>query len=165
MNKAYLLIGGNLGAVKTNLQRARSEISRRIGRVLAASSLYQTAAWGLEDQPDFLNQVLIIQSERSAADMLTIMLQIEQDLGRVRKIKNGPRLIDIDLLFYNDQIINSAAPDLKVPHPLLHTRNFTLYPLAELSPELVHPVLKKTIDALLKECPDSLQVTRLAQDE
>lgn len=161
MNKAYLLIGGNLGAVKSNLQRARAEIINRIGSISAASSLYQTAAWGLKDQPDFLNQVLIIQSELSAADMLTNILQIEQDLGRVRKIKNGPRLIDIDLLFYNDQIINSAAPDLKVPHPLLHTRNFTLYPLAELSPELVHPVLKKTIAALLKESPDRLAVTKL----
>jgi len=161
MNKAYLLIGGNLGAVKSNLRRARAAITAQIGPVSAASSIYQTAAWGLEDQPDFLNQVLIVNTELSATDMLAAMLQIEKDLGRVRKFKNGPRLIDIDLLFYNDQVISSEVPDLKVPHPLLHTRNFTLYPLAELAPGLVHPVLKKSVADLLRQSPDNLAVTKL----
>lgn len=165
MNKAYLLIGGNLGDIKSNLQQARSAIINRIGPIAAASSLYQTAAWGLEDQPDFLNQVLLVRTALSATDMLIIMLQIEQDLGRVREIKNGPRLIDIDLLFYNEQIINSVTPDLKVPHPLLHTRNFTLYPLEELAPEFVHPVLGKTMADLLKESPDDLAVKKLPLDE
>jgi len=161
MNHAYLLIGGNLGTVKENLTHARKHIEQRIGAILKASGLYQTAAWGLENQPDFINQVLLIASELSAADMLTTMLDIEYALGRVREIKNGPRLIDIDLLLYNQDVIRLEVPDLTVPHPLLHTRNFTLYPLAELAPAFIHPVLHKTIQELLNESPDSLAVKRL----
>ena len=161
MNHAYLLIGGNLGTVKENLTHARKHIEQRIGAILKASGLYQTAAWGLENQPDFINQVLLIASELSAADMLTTMLDIEYALGRVREIKNGPRLIDIDLLLYNQDVIRLEVPDLTVPHPLLHTRNFTLYPLAELAPAFTHPVLHKTIQELLNESPDSLAVKRL----
>ena len=161
MNHAYLLIGGNLGAVRENLQSARQHIEQRIGAITHASSLYQTAAWGLEDQPDFLNQVLQVSSELSAADMLRIMLDIEQVLGRVRKIKNGPRPIDIDLLFFNEDIIDLKEPDLTVPHALLHTRNFTLYPLSEIAPDYVHPVLGKKVSELLKQSEDSLPVKKL----
>lgn len=159
MNKAYLLIGGNLGRVKEHLAAARQQIGKRVGRVAACSSLYQTAAWGLEDQPDFLNQVLLVHTDMAAPEMLKTMLEIEQELGRVRKIKNGPRLIDIDLLFFNNEVID--LPQLRVPHPLLHTRNFTLFPLEELAPELTHPVLHKTVRELLTESPDRLPVKKL----
>lgn len=162
MNKAYLLIGGNLGQVKENLANARRSIEAQIGSIQAASCLYQTAAWGLEDQPDFLNQVLLVHSDMAAPALLAAMLHIEQQLGRVRDIKNGPRLIDIDLLFFNDEIIE--LPDLKVPHPLLHTRNFTLFPLAELAPDLVHPVLHKSVQELLADSPDRLAVKKLTRD-
>ncbi|SEA65307.1 2-amino-4-hydroxy-6-hydroxymethyldihydropteridinediphosphokinase [Arachidicoccus rhizosphaerae] len=161
MNHAYLLIGGNLGKIKENLQNARELIGQKVGAVSKASSLYQTAAWGLEEQPDFINQVLLVDSELPAADMLITMLDIEQVLGRVREMKNGPRLIDIDLLFYNDEVIHLTRPDLTVPHPLLHTRNFTLYPLAEIAPDFVHPVLHKKIRTLLQQSPDALPVKKL----
>ncbi|UAY54066.1 2-amino-4-hydroxy-6-hydroxymethyldihydropteridine diphosphokinase [Arachidicoccus terrestris] len=159
MNKAYLLIGGNLGRIKENLAKARAQIEDEIGSIEAASSLYQTAAWGLENQPDFLNQVLLIYTEMTAEEMLGKMLRIEQRLGRIREIKNGPRVIDIDLLFFNDQRID--LPHLKVPHPLLHTRNFTLFPLFELAPDLLHPVLNKTVRELLAQSPDTLPVQKL----
>lgn len=159
MNKAYLLIGGNLGRVKENLAKARAQIEGEIGSIEAASSLYQTAAWGLENQPDFLNQVLLIYTEMTAEETLRKMLRIEQRLGRIREVKNGPRIIDIDLLFFNDQMID--LPHLKVPHPLLHTRNFTLFPLFELAPDFLHPVLKKTVRELLAQSPDTLAVQKL----
>ena len=162
MNNAYLLIGGNMGQVKVNLALAKSAIEERVGVIMGTSSLYQTAAWGVKDQPDFLNQVLWVDTQWPATTVLKIVLTIENELGRVRKEKNGPRVIDIDLLLYNDQIIN--LPELKVPHPRLHTRNFTLFPLAELAPGLKHPVLGKTMQQLLDQSPDDLEVKRLSGD-
>ena len=159
MNKAYLLIGGNMGLVRENLALARERLEQKVGHITRTSSIYQTAAWGLEDQPDFLNQVLLIESALGAEDMLHEMLSIELQMGRVRNTKNGPRLIDIDLLFFNDAIID--LPDLKVPHPLLHTRNFTLLPLVELAPDLIHPVLGKSIRQLTNESPDQLSAVKL----
>lgn len=159
MNKVYLLIGGNMGQILNTLATARAAIEREIGHITKVSALYQTAAWGLADQPDFVNQVLLVETGLSANACLRLMLEIEQKLGRIRKIKNGPRAIDIDLLFFNRDIIDEPA--LQVPHPLLHTRNFTLYPLVEIAPEFVHPVLKESIKVLLQKSPDDLPVTRL----
>ena len=159
MNKGYLLIGGNLGRVADNLALARELLEQRVGRILVASSLYKTAAWGVEDQPDFLNQVLLVASSLAAEPMLREMLMIENEMGRVREMKNGPRLIDIDLLFFNDAIID--LPHLKVPHPLLHTRNFTLMPLVEIAPDLIHPVLGKSVRELTNESPDKLSAQKV----
>lgn len=159
MNKAYLLIGGNLGDISANLKVARGQLEQKVGTITAASACYQTSAWGLEDQPDFLNQVLLITTTLSAFDCLKQMQLIENDLGRVRMQKNGPRVIDIDLLFFNAAVIQS--PHLTVPHPLLHTRNFTLVPLAEIAPDLMHPVLHKTITELLAVSTDSLPVQKM----
>ena len=149
MNKAYLLIGGNLGDIPVNLQSARERLEQLIGPIVQSSAYYQTSAWGMEEQPDFLNQVLLIETKLSAFACLEQMQLIENELGRIRVEKNGPRLIDIDLLFFNDVVIRS--PDLTVPHPLLHTRNFTLVPLVEIAPDLSHPLLQKTMTELLKE--------------
>ena len=148
-----------MGLVRENLATARDFIEKRIGPIVKASSIYQTAAWGLEDQPDFLNQVLFVHASLGAEAMLAEMLAIEQLMGRVRELKNGPRLIDIDLLFFNEEIID--LPHLKVPHPLLHTRNFTLLPLVEIAADLVHPVLGKSIKVLTIQSPDTLAAKRL----
>ena len=159
MNKAYLLTGGNLGNPMAMLQGAKTAIAQRCGAVVQASALYRTAAWGMEDQPDFLNQVLLVCTPLDAHALLAIHLEIEKEMGRLRKEKYGPRLLDIDILLFNDFIIDT--PELKVPHPQMAFRRFVLVPLAELAPNLVHPVKKITIQEMLAQCPDPLYVHKL----
>ena len=106
MAKTFLLLGGNLGDRKENLQKASDEIEERVGSLLDSSALYETEAWGLEDQPDFLNRVLLVETVLSPEELLFTCLEIEKDLGRVRKKHWGERLIDIDILFIDDRIIN-----------------------------------------------------------
>lgn len=159
MNTAFLLIGGNLGNRLQHLAKARSLIHQRCGNIIKTSSLYETAAWGELQQAAFLNQVLMIHTLLSARGLLTCLLTAEQKMGRVRKQKSGPRTIDIDLLFFNDAKIE--APGLEVPHPRLHQRRFVLEPMNEIAPDLVHPVLNKTISQLLGDCKDELAVQKL----
>jgi len=158
MNKAYLLTGGNMGDRQENLATAYECIGQQCGDITSASSLYETAAWGKNDQPSFLNQVLEIQTSLSPRQLLKKILHIEKQIGRVRKEKYGPRIIDIDILLFNDEIYN--YPSLKIPHPELQNRRFALVPLAEIAPESIHPVFKKTITELLAICPDKLEVSR-----
>ena len=159
MNKAYLLTGGNLGNPRSMLIHAKAAIAQRCGEVVQASALYRTAAWGKEDQPDFLNQVLLLHTLLDAQTLLAKLQEIEQETGRERKEKYGPRLLDIDILLFNDCIINT--PLLKVPHPQMAFRRFVLVPLAELAPHLVHPIQKITIAEMLAQCPDPLYVHKL----
>ena len=159
MNTAYLLTGGNIGNRKDNLAIAWKHISVQCGHIINSSSLYETAAWGKTDQPAFLNQALEIQTELTAPQLLKKLLNIEKQTGRVRKEKYGPRIIDIDILLFNDEIHN--FPLLKIPHPEMQNRRFVLEPLAEIAPEIIHPVSKKTIVELLAICPDKLEVSRL----
>ena len=159
MNQTYLLIGGNLGNRRENLEKAMELIAAGSGKIERTSSLYETEAWGLEDQPAFLNQVLFLSTQLDPRQLLLANLDIEHQMGRARKEKFGPRLIDIDILFFNNEIIN--IPELTIPHPQLHLRRFTLEPLYEIAPDLVHPVLKKTISELLVQCPDPLVVKKL----
>ena len=159
MNKAYLLIGGNLGDRKANLSKANELISEQCGVITKASSLYETAAWGITDQPSFLNQALEISTSLNAKQLMRKILKIEKMMGRKRKEKFGPRIIDIDILFYEDEIHDITF--LKIPHPELQNRRFVLVPLAEINSEIQHPVLKKTIAELLEECPDNLEVTKI----
>lgn len=156
MNIAYLLTGGNMGNREENLAIAEQEIIACCGTLIQSSSIYETAAWGKTDQPAFLNQVLMIHTPLTAQQLMHSILNIEEKLGRVRKEKYGPRIIDIDILLFNDEIINT--PDLKIPHPQMQNRRFVLAPLAEIAGSIVHPVLQKTIDKLLRECPDELPV-------
>jgi 2-amino-4-hydroxy-6-hydroxymethyldihydropteridine diphosphokinase len=156
MNKAYLLIGGNLGDREANLARAVKGIAARCGHVLAASSLYVTAAWGKEDQPDFLNQALLVGTAYGAERLLEELLAIEQEMGRKRQEKYGPRTIDIDILLFNQDILHTAH--LQVPHPRLSERRFALVPLAEIAGEQRHPVTGMSMNELLASCPDSLPV-------
>lgn len=155
-NGVYLLSGSNLGDRMANLARALELIEERTGKVLAQSQLYETAAWGIEKQPPFLNQVLEIGTSLTPPDLLQTLLEIEKKLGRQRIQKWGERLIDLDILYYGKTVIDE--PELKVPHPHIPERRFTLIPLCELAPLLVHPVLKKNQLQLLKECPDRLEV-------
>lgn len=159
MNKAYLLTGGNLGERDKNLRQAREQIILTCGAIVMQSALYETAAWGKRDQPRFLNQALVVETGLPPEVLLRNLLSIEDQIGRVRKEKFGPRLIDIDILFYDDVVLNTPA--LKLPHPEVQNRRFALTPLAEISPALVHPVLGKTISQLLDECMDELEVFRL----
>jgi 2-amino-4-hydroxy-6-hydroxymethyldihydropteridine diphosphokinase len=158
MNKAYLLTGGNLGNRKENLQRAKELIALHCGEVVKASSLYETAAWGNTDQPDFLNQALEIHTPFNAKQLIRRILKVEKKMGRIRKEKYGPRIIDIDILLFNLEKFN--LPFLQIPHPQMQNRRFALLPLAEIAGDAIHPVLKKSIAVLLKECPDTLEVKK-----
>lgn len=160
MNTAYLLIGGNVGNRKNNLQKAIQLINESCAEIIEQSSIYQTAAWGVTDQPDFFNQVLVLQTALQPQQLLTQLLLIEEKMGRIRTIKMGPRTIDIDILLMNDLIINS--PSLTLPHPALPQRKFALIPLNEVAPTLIHPVEKKTITALLQLCTDTLNVQKIS---
>lgn len=158
MNDAYLLTGGNAGDRLANLQQARDKIQKVAGAVLKESAIYETAAWGLTAQNAFLNQALLVSTSLEAEELLKTLLLTEQELGRKRIEKMGPRTIDIDILFYKNEIISSAA--LTVPHPEIANRRFVLIPLNEIAPDFVHPVLQKTISQLLKICPDKLEVKK-----
>ena len=158
MNRVVLLLGSNIGERIQHLQTAVHEINRLLGKSIQQSSIYETAAWGNIKQEKFLNQVIIIQSEFDAEEILRKILMIEEKIGRKRTMKWEARIIDIDILFFNDEIISNDH--LVIPHPNLHERKFTLVPLAELIPGYYHPVLKKTISALLLEIKDSLDVIK-----
>ncbi len=158
MNKIYLLLGSNMGDSRRQLDTAIRHIETAIGKVTRISSLYVTAAWGNTNQPDFLNQVIIVASALDAATAIKNILLIEEKMGRVRTVKNAPRIIDIDILFFNHDIIQ--LPNLTVPHPEIQNRRFVLIPLNELSPQMKHPVLKKTIHQLLADCKDELDVKK-----
>ncbi len=159
MNKVYLSIGGNLGKRRANLAKAVFLISQQIGSIIALSDLYETKAWGIENQPDFLNQALIVETTLSPLQVLKNALAIETKMGRKRERKWYTRLIDIDLLFFEQQVIKTD--DLTLPHPFLQERNFVLVPLAQIAPNFIHPISQKSIQELLKTCPDVLKVVKL----
>jgi 2-amino-4-hydroxy-6-hydroxymethyldihydropteridine diphosphokinase len=154
--QAILASGTNLGDKAANLQQATQFLSEQAGALLAVSSIYQTEAWGIHDQPAFYNQALIIDTILAPRDLLECLLSIERQMGRERRIKWGERLIDLDILFYEDLVLQT--PDLQIPHPFLQARNFVLQPLLEIAPDFVHPVLQKDIRTLAEECPDPLWV-------
>lgn len=160
MNRAYLLIGGNQGDRSDFLAKARAEIAKSCGPVVEQSSLYETAAWGFSEQAPFLNQALAVQTERDAHSLLHSLLQIEEGLDRKRELRYGPRTIDLDILFFNEEIISEK--DLTIPHPQIQNRRFALVPMAEIALQLLHPVLKKTIAELLRDCPDLLDVHKIS---
>ena len=159
MINVFLLLGSNLGDRYLFLNQAIELIGRDIGPVLSTSSVYETQSWGKTGAPDYLNQVISLQTSLPAQTVLDRVLAIEIILGRKREEKWGSRTIDIDILFYGEAVIDE--PDLKIPHPELHNRRFTLEPLAEIAPDLLHPVLCKNILQLKNELKDSLIVKKL----
>ena len=158
MNKTYFLLGSNMGNSKGRLSKAILQIEKHIGIITRKSSLYVTGAWGNTKQPDFLNQVITVETNFSALQTMQTILSIEKKMGRIRTLKNAPRIIDIDILFFNKEIIDNKY--LTVPHPQMQNRRFVLVPLNQLSPNLRHPVLKKSVHQLLIHCPDKLNVKK-----
>lgn len=152
----FILLGSNVGQREEYLQGAIAGIGRQIGGVDTISSIYETDAWGKMDQPAFLNQVVSGYSELPAMEIMRIALKIEESLGRKREQKWEPRTIDIDLLFLDDQVVDDSQ--LKLPHPMLHLRKFTLVPLCEIFPEFRHPILRKSLSSLLADLRDPLEV-------
>lgn len=159
MNTVYLLLGSNEGKREDWLNKATDLLQQSCGRIIARSAIYETAAWGKEDQPDFLNMAIAIETSLTPAEVLKQTQLIEQHLGRQRTEKWGQRTLDIDILFYDDAVI--SEPGLTIPHPYIQQRRFALIPLAEIAPLLVHPLLHKTVTQLLSDCPDPLEVRRL----
>jgi 2-amino-4-hydroxy-6-hydroxymethyldihydropteridine diphosphokinase len=159
MQNAFLLTGGNTGDRQQFLARALKALEVECGQIIAVSALFETEAWGVNDQPSFLNQAVELQTALSPQALLERILDIEIQLGRVRDQKYGPRTIDIDIIFYGQEIINE--PGLVIPHLHLPDRRFALECLNDIAPEFEHPVLHKTVRTLLEECTDSLTVNKL----
>lgn len=159
MNKVYLLIGGNVGDRQGNLEQARREIALNIGEISRTSSVYETAPWGNQAQDSFLNQVLEVLSPLDPDAILATTLAIEQRMGRIREGLNQPRTIDIDILYFNNEIIRKDG--LTIPHPRIAERKFVLIPMNELNPDWVDPTHQQSIIQLLDACCDELEVNKL----
>lgn len=155
----FLLLGTNLGDRLSHLATVRTHLEAEVGPVIKSSAIFETAAWGKTDQPSFFNQVVIVSTQQDPRQLLTTILNIEHRMGRVREEKWGPRIIDIDILFYHNLLVNEA--DLTIPHVGIPDRRFVLEPLNEIAPDLLHPGLHMTINQLLQACDDPSQVNKL----
>lgn len=158
MTEVVLHLGTNVGYREINLELALIMISNHIGSIARLSSIYETAAWGVEEQAPFLNQALNVTTNLKAKEVLKAIHLIEAKMGRKREQHWGPRVIDIDIIFYGEDIID--IPHLKIPHTQLSKRSFVLQPLLEICPDKVHPELGKSIHQLAEECEDTLAVQK-----
>lgn len=159
MAKAILITGGNLGDVKDTLRHAQQEINKNIGVILRCSHNYESKAWGFTAAENFFNQAIVVDTDLQPEALLAMVQQIEARLGRNREVeartkeatgeRYSSRVVDIDILFYDDLVIDT--PELKIPHPLMQNRDFVLRPLNEVAPDKIHPVLHKSIRELFAE--------------
>jgi len=164
MTKVYLLLGGNLGNKKLVFAQAKQLINQQIGQVSGLSAIYETEPWGFDSSDFFWNQVLEVTTALTPEAILEQTQQIESSLGRIRKTDQYvSRIIDIDILFIDDIVFQSDK--LAIPHPRIQERKFALIPLCELIPDFMHPVLGKTTEQLLNECPDKLNVEKVTEFE
>lgn len=159
MANVFFLLGSNQGDKISRLTEARLQISRHVGPIVTTSSVYKTDAWGNKNQENFLNQVIEVETELEPYAVLRLIQDIENKAGRKRMEKWGARTLDIDILLWEDKVV--ANDDLQIPHPGIADRRFTLVPLAEIAPLLIHPILQKTINKLLEDCSDNLTVEKL----
>ena len=162
MNEAYLCLGGNLGDCLVNLKKAGIVIEDRVGKIKQYSSVYQSQAWGMDNTPDFYNQIVKVETKLSAQELMNALLAIEKQMGRERLGQDNTyqnRIIDVDILFFNTEVIESST--LQIPHPRLHLRRFVLEPLNEVALYYVHPLLHKSVSELLVLCTDKGQVKKL----
>lgn len=163
MNRAYLILGGNLGNRVANIELTLQHLIDAELRIINKSGWYETQAWGMKNSPDFMNVCLEIESDIPANELLKICLETEKKMGRIRENKGYEnRIIDIDILFFNEEIHNSNQ--LTLPHPRMHERKFVLAPLAEIAPQIIHPLLKKSVIELLQNCSDTSVVSKLENE-
>lgn len=156
---AYIALGANVGDRKDSLERAVRTLSE-VGEVVRVSSWYETEPVEVTDQPWFLNGVVELTTELSASELMKKLLAIEEKMGRKRTRVKGPRNIDLDLLLFDNEVVNE--PELTLPHPEMHKRAFVLTPLAEIAPEAMHPILRKTAKTLLESLPQHEAVRPLS---
>jgi 2-amino-4-hydroxy-6-hydroxymethyldihydropteridine diphosphokinase len=157
MKEVFLSIGTNLGNRERNLSNALGMLAESTGRISASSSVYETEPWGFDSEDRFLNMVVKVNTVLTPRGLLEKTEWIESVLGRIRNEKRySSRIIDIDILFYEDQVIDEV--NLKIPHPRIAERRFILVPLCEIAPELMHPVIQETVSSLLESCADNCKV-------
>lgn len=157
----YLHLGSNIGDRLGNLLKAKFLIQKKIGHIQSLSEVYETAAWGKTDQASFYNQAIRLLTTMTAYEVLDMIHDIENILGRKRTEHWGSRTIDIDILFFENEVINTKK--LMLPHPRLHERNFVLVPLSDIAADFIHPILNKSITELRKLCADTLQVKLMSE--
>jgi 2-amino-4-hydroxy-6-hydroxymethyldihydropteridine diphosphokinase len=150
-------LGSNLGDRQGYLKQSYDMLADEIGVIIKKSSIYESSPWGVENQVAFLNQVVLLETAVNPFNLLDMILNIEKEMGRVRVEKWGERIIDIDILFYNNEIIETNS--LCIPHPYISKRRFVLAPLKEIGENYIHPILQKTINELLLECLDEEKVS------
>ncbi len=158
MTTIYIGIGSNLGDREGTCLKALEELEKRRIEVTKKSSRYETEPWGVRDQPKFINMVVEADTDLTPGGVLRVIKEIEKNLGRRETRRWGPRVVDLDILLYNDLVVDE--PDLRIPHPHMHERDFVLKPLSEIAPEAIHPLLKKTVREMLSEAPNPFKTLR-----
>ncbi|AYA36955.1 2-amino-4-hydroxy-6-hydroxymethyldihydropteridine diphosphokinase [Hymenobacter oligotrophus] len=161
-HNAYLLLGSNLGDRVATLHRALVALAAKAGKIVSVSGVYETAAWGNQGQPAFLNQAILLNTDLGPEQLLDACQQVEQAFGRERLEPWGPRTLDVDILFFDDVVLHTER--LTIPHPRLPERMFVLAPLSDIATTYVHPELHKSVADLLADCPDKLPVEQWMGD-
>ncbi len=149
MTTIYIGIGANLGDREGNCLKALEELEKRGIKVTKKSSRYETEPWGVKDQPRFINMAVEADTDLTPEEVLRVIKEIENYLGRRETLRLGPRVVDLDILLYDELVVDE--PELRIPHPHMHKREFVLKPLSEIAPEVIHPLLKKTVREMLSE--------------